>query len=274
VRRFSGLPPKLVTRSLLGQPLQVVEGSVRNHSDYDDAWFLASAMHSEVIFDVGANQGHMAVLALLCPSVRQIVLFEPNPQALLIAAENLIRNQLSAKARFVCAFVSDRSGGVARLWTVGTGAAGSMWAGHAETASRAGRSIEVSTVTVDDVMAAHDLVPDLVKVDVEGAEGFVLEGARRCAMKRKARFLVEMHSNPELPMLENAAQALEWCGQVGYAAWYLAAGAPLRSAEDVSRRGRCHLLLQPSDWPYPAWLVGIPQSADLSAVAGTPVPIR
>ena len=117
--------------SLLGRPLLVTKGTLLEEPDYDDAWFLACALRAEVIFDVGANQGDMALLALLCPRVKEVVLVEPNPEALVIAAENIVRNKLSEGVRFVCAFMSDVGGATARLWTVGSGAAGSMYAGHA-----------------------------------------------------------------------------------------------------------------------------------------------
>ncbi len=267
VGRLSGMQPRVESANLLGHPLSLVRGSIRETSDYDDAWFLACALRSEVIFDVGANQGHMAVLALLCPGVREIVLLEPNPDALAIAAENLIRNQLSQRARFLCAFVSDRSGDTARLWTVGPGAAGSMYAGHATTASRAGRSIQVPTTTLDDLVKSNGAAPDLVKIDVEGAEGLVLAGAKQCASRNRSRFLVEMHSNPELTMVANASGVLGWCEEVGYAAWYLAQGSRLTDPTPIGHRGRCHLLLQPRAWAYPGWLVGIAQGADIATVA-------
>lgn len=263
VRRLSGIAPRIEKHSLLGRPLDVVQDSVRLRPDYDDAWFVACARRSESIFDVGANSGYTAVLAMLCPGVREVVLFEPSPDALLIAAQNLIRNQLCARARFVCAFVSDRGGETAQFWTVGAGAAGSMYAGHALTASRAGSSIDVPTITLDEACDAYATEPDLVKIDVEGAEAQVLGGARKLAARGRTRFLVEMHSNPELTMAANAATALSWCDASGYAAWYLARHARLSEPEQIQARGRCHLLLQPADWPYPSWLTDIGQSASL-----------
>jgi FkbM family methyltransferase len=212
----------------------------------------------------------MALLALLCPEVRQVVLFEPNPDALMVASENLIRNKLSARARFVCAFVSAGSGDTARLWTVGSGAAGSVYASHAATASRGGHSIDVPTATLDEVSDAYGVVPELVKVDVEGAESQVLEGARRLASHNRSRFLVEVHSNPDLTITANTAAILSWCEGRDYAAWYLARHARLTDPEQVRDRGRCHVLLQPSAWPYPPWLVGIQQSAALPEILPVP----
>ena len=266
LRRRLGMRVQLIAATLLGRPLLIAKGTIGDEADYDDAWFLACALHAEVIFDVGANRGDMALLALLCPGVREVVLVEPNPEALVIAAENIVRNKMSRGVRFVCAFMSDVGGSTTRLWTVGAGAAGSMYAGHARTATRSGQSIEVPTVTLDDLVASYAVLPDFVKIDVEGAEGLVLSGAKHCASIHRTRFLVEMHSNPELPMTVNADRVLSWCSEVGYSAWYLAGGVRLSTPDRVKDRGRCHLLLQPTDWPYPSWLEGIPQSAPLEMV--------
>ncbi len=52
-------------------------------------------------------------------------------------------------------------------------------------------NFEVDCITLDNLF--KDLKPDLVKIDVEGAEYRVLEGARGILEKGKCRFLVEIH---------------------------------------------------------------------------------
>ncbi len=103
----------------------------------------------------------------------------------------------------------------------------------------------------------YHTIPDLVKLDVEGAEYQALLGSTECARQRVTRFLVEMHSNPELSMLLNAQNVLQWCQEVSYKAWYLAEGEILERPEAIQNRSRCHLLLQPTDWLCPGFLYGI-----------------
>jgi len=50
---------------------------------------------------------------------------------------------------------------------------------------------EVKMITLDELLGDRD--PDLVKIDVEGAEYRVLKGASRILKRGKARFLVEVH---------------------------------------------------------------------------------
>jgi hypothetical protein len=71
-------------------------------------------------------------------------------------------------------------------------------------------------------------------------------------------------------MTVNASGVLRWCDETGYVAWYLANGARLESADRIASRGRCHLLLQPDEWPYPQWLTGIPQGAPLERAGDPP----
>lgn len=72
-------------------------------------------------------------------------------------------------------------------------------------------------------------------------------------------------------MTANAGNVLRWCDELGYAAWYLAKGSRLDTAQQIKDRGRCHLLLQPKGWPYPSWLQGIPQGAALETAFGSVV---
>ncbi len=252
-----GLPPPLVSRVLSGRMLQVRYG-ICEAPDYDTAWFRALSSTAHRLLDVGANQGESALIFMLAAQDPEAILVEANPDALALAAENLIRNGLSASARFVEVFAGASDGEQLSFWTVGAGAAGSRYASHARSAARGGHSRVVSTLTLDTLCARYAFVPDLVKIDVEGAEIEVLRGARTL-VERGPRFMVELHSNPELPMERNASDVLSWAAEVGYSAWYLKTGERLLSAGTVRHRGRCHLLMQPQELPYPESLRGIQQ---------------
>jgi hypothetical protein len=79
------------------------------------------------------------------------------------------------------------------------------------------------------------------------------------AGRKKTRFIVEMHSPEELPMAKNAGLLLDWTADMDYAAYYLKEHVQLTAPEQVAHRGRCHVLLQPSGWPYPEGLRDIAQ---------------
>jgi hypothetical protein len=124
----------------------------------------------------------------------------------------------------------------------------------------------VSTVTVDALTATYGLIPDLVKLDVEGAEYLVLQGATALAQKQMTRFFVEMHSSAQLPMVENTQKVLGWCREQGYRAWYMKEKIELTDPAQVASRGRCHLLLLPEKMALPARLLPLEQGAVLEKV--------
>jgi len=264
IRTRVGIPQTWVKARLIDREFTVRKGTIHAKEDYDEAWILALAMHAQTAIDVGSNIGQAAFILLYPNTVQEVILVEPNPGALSIASENLIHNHLVHRARLVCAFAADIADEAVQFWTVGTGSAGSMYADHAVTAAKRDLSYSVPTTTVDTLCDLYHLIPDLVKVDTEGAESLVLPCSTRLSASQKTRFFVEMHSNPHMPMTDNARKVLDWCAHNAYRAWYCANKEELTDPEQIAHRGRCHLLLQPGTWEYPDWLRNISQSAPLS----------
>lgn len=250
----------------LGEVRRTISGTLRDKPDYDDGWLLALAYHVVSVFDVGCNIGQASCIFLSPGKVRDIVLIDANPEALAIAAKNMIMNKLSHKTRFINAFAAESTGGRVSFFTTGAGAAGSIYVTHAKTAANLGSSSTVPTISLDWISEWYQLTPELVKIDTEGAEYKVLQGSIGLAKKRATKFLVEMHSNSELSMKENARNILNWCISHGYTPWYLKEKIVLESPVMIENRGRCHLLLLPSEHEFPKYLRSIDQSADLETV--------
>ncbi|MEM6517135.1 MAG: FkbM family methyltransferase [Bacteroidota bacterium] len=252
-----------VNQSLMGVQLNTVKNSLRLTPDQDDAWWFHLSKHHNDLYDIGCNVGYTAILALLVKPNRKIILIDPNPKALQIAAANLIANGLGNKAHFLGAFVGNTVDEYVKFYTIGAGAAGSVYRSHAKTAASINSFINVKTLTLDYLYDFYDVKPDLIKIDVEGAETTIMESAKKIAKAMKPTFFIEMHNVANLGMEAAGQIMLDWCDEMAYKAWYPKTGQHLEHAKTIKDRGKCHLLLLPEDKPYPEYLKNIEQNSDL-----------
>jgi hypothetical protein len=140
--------------------------------------------------DIGANDGWYALYFASRPNIERVLAFEPEPSVIAAMRENFGLNDgrgFTSKTTMVNAFVGNTS--------------------------------ESGWVKVDDYFS--ELTPPvLLKIDVDGGEIDVLEGARQVLTSRHCSLIVETHS-PELEkgciaMLEGLGYRCEIIGN----AWY------------------------------------------------------
>jgi FkbM family methyltransferase len=150
--------------------------------------FLFLLREDDVVWDVGASVGLYAVHA--AGTVRSVVAFEPDPATFQRLVANVRLNGFAD--RVICrARALGRSPGVVQLHTDGL-------EGNAPSVRNLERHTGSETVTletVDTVLAEGVIAPTVLKLDVEGAELAVLEGATRMlASERRPRVLfAEVH---------------------------------------------------------------------------------
>jgi FkbM family methyltransferase len=262
--KLFGNKANFAATELLGKALTIAEGTINKKADKDDAWWYALAQKHDIIFDIGANIGYSTLLATLHNPEKTIILADPNPDALAIARQNLEKNNLAENKQYINAFVGAKKGEQVKFYTLGTGSAGSMFGSHADSAKSVNAHYMVNTTTVDDIIADTGIMPSLIKVDVEAAESYVLQGATTLATKQHTTFMVEMHAPPEMPMLTNAQLILDWCAAYNYKAYYLKEHTLLLNAQQIAHRGRCHLLLLPVDISYPEYLNAINEGDEIA----------
>jgi FkbM family methyltransferase len=251
-------------REILGRPLRI-EGSNHGAAEYDDAWLIGLIAEADGFVDIGCNVGFFSLASCILRPTSRVLAIDANPECAAVTAANLVRNGFGDRSQTVSAFVADKRGDV-QFHSVGLGAAGSGIEGLSPTAEEFASAIVVQSDTLDAILERTDFTPDLVKIDVEGAEREVLAGATRTVVANEPKLLVEMHSGGSLTMERNAEDVLAWCDEHGYGAWYLAKGRRLEGSAEVAHRGRCHLLLQARDVAFPSVLEGIAQSAPVSSV--------
>jgi len=143
-------------------------------------------------YDIGANYGmHALLMAKLVGASGHVYAFEPVPAIFQGLKEHMEMNRFH-HVQCVPAGAWDYSGRV-QFFT-----GDHLGAGHcAEIGGTSGRSMEVEVLSLDDfVFEGNHHPPDFIKVDVEGAEGKVLAGARRVLETYRPVLLIDLH-NPE-----------------------------------------------------------------------------
>jgi FkbM family methyltransferase len=188
-----------VARPIRGAPLQIplAMGELRsllfdpayspffNEDDVMDV--LVTRMRpADVVFDIGAYHGVWAIL--LARHAREVVAFEPNPGTFAVLQETIAVNRAPNVSAWPVAIASESS--QADFW--GTGSGASLRPGqHKPSRTR------VQVETLDSFVERRPILPDVLKIDVEGAEHQVLSGAHRCLAHARL-VCIELHFD-ELP---------------------------------------------------------------------------
>jgi FkbM family methyltransferase len=147
---------------------------------------------ARILFDVGANCGFLALSRCLQNSVLEAYCFEPHPKTFEILRANIELNQLT-KRIFPVSTAVGATTGTCRL-NIGEDSSMGVVATSTYGGDANATSIEVPLTSLDDFCCAHNIWPDVVKIDVEGFEAEVLSGARKC-LKRAKRVLLEYHND-------------------------------------------------------------------------------
>lgn len=163
--------------------------------------FLELVAASRCVFDVGAHAGLYALPAALAMRGRGMVYaFEPSPRARTVLDRHLALNaceNCTVVPMFVgegsgeCDFFEyqeehlDRNSFVAPR-AFGDDASRAAWRHNAV-------RLRVPTVSLDEFCSASGAEPDLLKVDVEGAELKVLRGASRLLERHRPRIFLSLH---------------------------------------------------------------------------------
>lgn len=142
--------------------------------------------------DVGANLGYFSIfMSRIVGEQGRIVAFEPMPDTVEMLRDNVRVNGLR-NVSVVAAAASDRSGSV-ELFS-------EQSQPLSKTASMIGYRLEgaakttvVPSIRLDEYFAEATRLPDLIKIDVEGAEAAVLTGARETLARGKPVLVLEIH---------------------------------------------------------------------------------
>ena len=170
--------------------------------------FVEFLKPSMTVFDVGANYGFYSLLAARREA--RVFAFEPDSQNAQALTRHASLNGLSDRIRIVPCAVFSYSGSI-RLEPRDGGVHGNA---HTASQPTARPTVPVRCITLDDFTASNP-APNLLKMDVEGAESEVLKGAERLFRTVRPILLCEIHDDA------NSRFAQEWLMQRSYSCDWL-----------------------------------------------------
>jgi 31-O-methyltransferase len=216
-------------------PLRLRGGATLWHGDPDQPLVVIREVLSErcyrrhvvepergVMLDIGANIGLVTLdWATRMPHVL-IHAYEPDPTTFNTLRRNVEDNGLASRVRLYNEAVGAGTGTLTLYRSSGSVTTSAFLFDadgdqHAEDVSfwiRRGEPLSVPMVGFDEVMrrAKRDGAVELVKIDVEGAEADILEGAMPQALRAAAQFVVEYHDKLCERARARCAAALERAG--------------------------------------------------------------
>jgi FkbM family methyltransferase len=159
----------------------------------------------DVVIDCGANIGAFAVLAATKASDVRVLAFEPEPVTYECLRDNVRLNGLDSQIECLRYGLAAEHGDHALLrrddcFTMHRVSEGSVSYGHSRAAGDAQET--VTCVALDEIVAERGLTRcNLIKMDIEGAEGSALRGASDTLRRFRPKLTVAAYHRPSDPFL-------------------------------------------------------------------------
>jgi FkbM family methyltransferase len=184
-------------------------------------WISQLAGRGVTFFDVGAHYGWTALAAARCAGkAGRVVAFEACPVLLDILAHHKRANRLR-QIEIVAKAVSNVDTDAVPFFLVNKGLSfrNSLTIGASDTpfiADAEKTTYQVGSITLDRFVSDSGIVPEVIKIDVEGAELLVLQGGERVLERYHPDLILGVHPY-WLPRSQTVDQIFDFLKQHGYA---------------------------------------------------------
>lgn len=197
--------------------------------DYEEDYFdavLKRICPSDTVFDVGAYKGIYTVfMSRAVGAGGKVVAFEPHPAYYEILVDTVRANNLCNVVTLQKALGNEVR--QARFWISGTGSSLQPFNTNSQS-----REIDVEVTTVDRYVESAGHTPQVLKLDVEGFELHILEGAGATLTQCRV-VCCEMHPAKMRAIGREPEQLLDYLANKGYEQIY--EYIPLKHKQDAGR---------------------------------------
>ena len=174
------------------------------------------------VFDIGAHIGIFTLgAAKRVGPAGKVFAFEPSPAASAVLKKHVAFNEWQDRVEVVREVASDVDGKLP-FFVNGTSMAASLGRENVEVLSPdrpAGGAVrlDADSITLDRFCAMRAVRPDVIKIDVEGAELKVLLGARGLLERVRPEILCEVHPRQMKHCGSSLEELRDYLADVGYA---------------------------------------------------------
>jgi FkbM family methyltransferase len=159
----------------------------------DFSRYVAESVEPGMVgYDIGAWHGFFTGI-MLAQGAKQVVMFEPLPENL-AALDTFIRLNPAHRVSVQNVALGAERGMMKLLQAAGSSMA-KLEASPFQKGSATGRGLDVAVMPLDLIIQEQQLPqPDIIKIDIEGAELMMLEGAQETLSNARPLILAEIHS--------------------------------------------------------------------------------
>jgi FkbM family methyltransferase len=243
---YEGLTLRYATRSPIAKrwfyPRYI--GGTRLHEPPIAALIRSELDSTSTFFDVGANLGFFTVLAAnICTGPEGSVhAFELDPALIPLIEDSLRLNKGRGTVRLNCVACADETGRFQAFQAVQE-ANPSTNQVILSTSERRNTEVQAMTLTLDHYYRSTDAAPDLVKMDIEGAEALAVPGMLSLVAEAMPKLILEVH--PE-DVRELGGSPLELIEQLREAGGYNTVQQVESYRNEVTHRDQVLFPLDPS----------------------------
>ncbi len=181
----------------------------------------------ETVFDLGANHGFYTLLAAASTGpAGKVHSFEANPRFAQLANMSAQVNGFGGYVKVHQVAVGQKEGEAVLSFNHEFSGGGSLFGGrHQET-------VACRVVSLDEMFPAPEFLVDVIKMDIEGAEGQALFGMRKL-LERSVNVRIMLEFAPEMLLGSGVtpAEAIGLLRELGFRAWEIDAESNLHQAD-------------------------------------------
>ncbi len=214
----------------------------------ETSYFVSKLRAGDIVLDIGANIGWFSLVAARhIGKSGAIYAFEPRPETVKMLKRTMADNRLRDRVQVLEFALSDTWSTLDLVWRRGTDNPGESFVAGPNQAMEHFESAKVTAGVLDDILP--DVAPDIIKIDVEGAEPKVMRGAQNALKRKHPPILSELF--PHQLQAVSGASARQYIDQMqsyGYACYLLENGVPTKRLADFPSGGSRELESVVFEW--------------------------